>query len=203
MRQPVARPTPVLNAANLLTAIRMLLVPVFVLVVVLSGMTHPGWRLVAAAVFLIASLTDLVDGWIARRYGLITGFGKVADPVADKALIGTALLLLSGFGHVWWWVTGLILTREVGITLLRFWLLRRGHADRDGASVIAASLGGKVKTALQITAIAWYLLPLPEPLPVVGPWLLGAALVVTVGTGLDYGWRVWRSRSRQKPQEAG
>ena len=194
MNQPVARSAPLFNAPNVLTAIRLLLVPVFVIAVLVSGMTHAGWRIAAAGIFLVASLTDLVDGWIARRYGLITGFGKVADPIADKALIGAALVLLAGFGEIWWWVTGLILAREVGVTLLRFWLLRRGHTDRGGSSVIAASLGGKVKTGLQIAAIGWYLLPWPDPLPAVGPWLLAAALVVTVATGLDYVWRAVRDR---------
>ncbi|HLU44361.1 MAG TPA: CDP-alcohol phosphatidyltransferase family protein, partial [Natronosporangium sp.] len=113
MNQPVARSAPLFNAANVLTAIRLLLVPVFVIAVLVSGMTHAGWRIAAAGIFLVASLTDLVDGWIARRYGLITGFGKVADPIADKALIGAALVLLAGFGEIWWWVTGLILAREV------------------------------------------------------------------------------------------
>ena len=130
MNQPVARSAPLFNAANVLTAIRLLLVPVFADRGARLRDDPCGWRIAAAGIFLVASLTDLVDGWIARRYGLITGFGKVADPIADKALIGAALVLLAGFGEIWWWVTGLILAREVGVTLLRFWLLRRGHTDR-------------------------------------------------------------------------
>jgi CDP-diacylglycerol--glycerol-3-phosphate 3-phosphatidyltransferase len=176
----------VLNAANLLTAARLLLVPVFVVLVLISGMIHPGWRAAACVVFLVASLTDFVDGWIARRYGLVTPFGKVADPIADKALTGTALVLLSGYGELPWLVTVVILVRELGVTGLRFWVIRRG--------VIAASRGGKIKTGLQIAAIAWYLWPFPEPLSGVGPWLMAAAVVITVATGLDYAARALRLR---------
>ncbi|ROO58853.1 CDP-diacylglycerol--glycerol-3-phosphate 3-phosphatidyltransferase [Micromonospora sp. Llam0] len=177
---------PVVNAANALTGLRMVLVPVFVVFVVLSGMTHPGWRVAACLTFVVASATDLIDGWIARRYALVTSFGKVADPIADKALTGTALVLLSWYDLVPWWVTGLILVREWGVTLIRFWVLRHG--------VIAASRGGKAKTALQITAIVWYLLPLPSVLAAVAPWIMAAALLVTVATGLDYLVRALRLR---------
>ncbi|WBB98625.1 MULTISPECIES: CDP-diacylglycerol--glycerol-3-phosphate 3-phosphatidyltransferase [unclassified Solwaraspora] len=177
---------PVVNAANALTGLRMVLVPVFVVFVILSGMTHPGWQIAACLTFVVASATDLIDGWIARRYALVTSFGKVADPIADKALTGTALVLLSWYDLVPWWVTGLILVREWGVTLIRFWVLRHG--------VIAASRGGKAKTALQITAIVWYLLPLPSVLAAVAPWIMAAALLVTVATGLDYLVRALRLR---------
>jgi CDP-diacylglycerol--glycerol-3-phosphate 3-phosphatidyltransferase len=183
---------PLVNAANLLTAVRLVLVPVFVVLVVVSGGTHSGWRTAAGLVFLAASLTDFVDGWIARHYGLVTSFGKVADPIADKALIGTALVLLSGYGQLSWWVTGVILVRELGVTLLRFWVIRHG--------VIAASRGGKAKTGLQIAAITWYLLPVPDPVAAAGPWLMAAAVVVTVVTGLDYVLRALRLR---RPSRAG
>ncbi|MQA26001.1 MAG: CDP-diacylglycerol--glycerol-3-phosphate 3-phosphatidyltransferase [Micromonosporaceae bacterium] len=166
------------NAANGLTLLRLALVPVFVWLAVLSEMTSATWRIVAAAVFGVASLTDFIDGWLARSWNQVTQFGKVADPIADKALTGAALVVLSAYGHVWWWVTGLILLREVGVTLVRFWVIRHG--------VIAASRGGKAKTALQITAIVWYLLPLPQPLDVLAPWIMAAALAVTVVTGVDY-----------------
>ncbi|MEV6690739.1 CDP-diacylglycerol--glycerol-3-phosphate 3-phosphatidyltransferase [Micromonospora sp. NPDC051196] len=175
---PVAAQVPVVNAANALTALRLLLVPVFAASVVVSGMTHAGWQITACLIFAVASATDLVDGWIARRFALITAVGKVADPIADKALTGAALLLLSWYDRLPWWVTGLILARELGITALRFWVIRRG--------VIAASRGGKVKTALQILAITWYLWPMPAGLAVIGPWIMGAAVVVTVVTGFDY-----------------
>jgi CDP-diacylglycerol--glycerol-3-phosphate 3-phosphatidyltransferase len=166
------------NPANLLTAARLVLVPVFLAMVVVAGMTSPSWRIAACLTFCVASATDFVDGWIARRFQLVTSFGKVADPIADKALTGTALVLLSAYGVLPWWVTGAILLREWGVTALRFWVIRYG--------VIPASRGGKLKTALQIAAIAWYLWPVPSPYDVVGPWLMGAALIVTLVTGLDY-----------------
>jgi CDP-diacylglycerol---glycerol-3-phosphate 3-phosphatidyltransferase len=177
---------PLHNPANLLTALRLMLVPVFFVMVVISEMQSPGWRIAACLTFGLASATDLVDGWIARRFGLVTAFGKVADPLADKALTGTALILLSWYDQLPWWVTLLILARELSVTLLRFWVIRLG--------VIAASRGGKVKTALQILAIAWYLWPFPDPLAAVGPWIMAAALVVTVVTGLDYALRALRLR---------
>ncbi|HEY0698229.1 MAG TPA: CDP-diacylglycerol--glycerol-3-phosphate 3-phosphatidyltransferase, partial [Micromonospora sp.] len=148
---PTVGPVPVVNAANALTALRLVLVPVFVAMVVVSAMTHSGWRAAACLTFAFASATDLVDGWIARRFSLVTSFGKVADPIADKALTGAALVLLSAYDRLAWWVTVVILAREWGVTLIRFWVIRYG--------VIAASRGGKVKTALQILAIVWYLWP--------------------------------------------
>jgi CDP-diacylglycerol---glycerol-3-phosphate 3-phosphatidyltransferase len=177
---PVAAPRVVslYNPANILTAVRIVLVPVFLAFVVISGMTSAGWRIAACLVFCVASATDFADGWIARRFALVTSFGKVADPIADKALTGTALVLLSIYDRLPWWVTALILLREWGVTGLRLWVIRYG--------IIPASRGGKVKTALQIAAIAWYLWPVPHPYAIVGPWLMGAALLVTVVTGAEY-----------------
>jgi CDP-diacylglycerol---glycerol-3-phosphate 3-phosphatidyltransferase len=175
---PVVARVPVLNAANGLTLLRLVLVPVFTATVVVSQMSHAGWRIAACLIFAFASATDLVDGWIARRFGLVTSVGKVADPIADKALTGAALLLLSWYDLLPWWVTGVILLREWGITALRFWVIRHG--------VIAASRGGKIKTALQILAITWYLWPMPDALAAAGPWLMAAAVGVTVVTGFDY-----------------
>jgi CDP-diacylglycerol---glycerol-3-phosphate 3-phosphatidyltransferase len=177
---PVAAPRAVslYNPANMLTAVRIVLVPVFGVLVVVSELASPRWRIAACLAFCVASATDFVDGWIARRYQLITSFGKVADPIADKALTGTALVLLSAYGRLAWWVTGLILLREWGITALRFSVIRYG--------IIPASRGGKLKTALQIAAIAWYLWPVPPPYDRVGPWLMGAAVAVTLITGVDY-----------------
>ncbi|MGI5215537.1 CDP-diacylglycerol--glycerol-3-phosphate 3-phosphatidyltransferase [Plantactinospora sp. CA-290183] len=179
-------PVPVVNAANGLTALRLALIPVFVGLVVVSDMVHPGWRVAACLTFAFASVTDLVDGWIARRYALVTSFGKVADPIADKALTGTALVLLSWYDLIPWWVTVVILARELGVTLIRFWVIRYG--------VIAASRGGKAKTAVQTLAIVWYLWPVPAALTGVGPWIVGVAVVVTVVTGLDYVVRALRLR---------
>ena len=177
---PISSPrvVPLVNPANVLTAVRVVLVPVFLTMVVISDMTSPGWRKAACVAFCVASATDFVDGWIARRFQLITSFGKVADPIADKALTGTALVLLSAYGRLAWWVTALILLREWGVTALRFSVIRYG--------IIPASRGGKLKTALQIAAIAWYLWPVPAPYDRVGPWLMGGAVAVTLLTGVDY-----------------
>jgi CDP-diacylglycerol---glycerol-3-phosphate 3-phosphatidyltransferase len=166
------------NPANVLTAIRIVLVPVFLATVVISDMSSTGWRIASCLTFCVASATDFVDGWIARRFHLVTSFGKVADPIADKALTGTALVLLSAYDRLPWWVTVVILVREWGVTALRFWVIRYG--------IIPASRGGKVKTALQIAAIAWYLWPVPSPYDRIGPWLMGVAVAVTLITGVDY-----------------
>ncbi|TYB58662.1 CDP-diacylglycerol--glycerol-3-phosphate 3-phosphatidyltransferase [Nonomuraea sp. PA05] len=170
------------NIANVLTVLRLVLVPFFVVCLFVPG---TGWRVAALAVFAVASITDHLDGELARRYGLITDFGKIADPIADKALTGAALVCLSVLGELPWWVTIVILGRELGITALRLVLLR--HA------VIPASYGGKVKTVLQIAAIVLYLLPFPVPGPIL--WVvMGGAVVVTVATGVDYIFRAVKLR---------
>jgi len=180
------RRVPIVNVANALTVLRIGLVPVFVILMAASEMTRPGYRIAAALSFGIASLTDFADGWIARAYDQVTSFGKVADPIADKALTGTALVLLSVYHALPWWVTVVILVRELGVTALRFWVLRHG--------VIPASRGGKAKTALQILAISWYIWPMPAGLAAVGPWIMAAAVAVTVATGVDYVMRALRVR---------
>ena len=179
-------PVPVLNLANALTALRLVLVPVFFALTVASGLVDPALRMSATIVFVVASLTDFVDGWIARTWDLVTSFGKVADPIADKALTGTALVLLSWYRHLPWWVTVVILVSELGVTLLRFSVIRRG--------VMAASRGGKVKTALQILAISWYLWPFPARWSGVGAAVMAVAVVFTVLTGADYVIRAVRLR---------
>ena len=164
------------NVANILTIVRIVLVPVFVGFLLAGG---TAWRLAALGTFCVASLTDLLDGRLARSRGLVTDFGKIADPVADKALTGAALVCLSALGELPWWVTGLIMFRELGVTGLRFWVLRRG--------VIAASRGGKLKTLLQVIAICLYVLPASlSPPEIVRELFMAAAVVVTVVTGVDY-----------------
>ncbi len=172
---------PIRNPANALTVLRLLLIPLFAALVVSADMTDAPLRIAASLVFAVASLTDFADGWIARTWGLVTAFGKVADPIADKALTGTALVLLSIYDRLPWWVTIVILARELAVTLLRLRMLRYG--------VIAASRGGKVKTSLQILAIMWYLWPFSGYLGFIGPWLMSLALVATIVTGVDYAWR--------------
>jgi CDP-diacylglycerol--glycerol-3-phosphate 3-phosphatidyltransferase len=174
------------NVANVLTVVRLLLVPVFVFFLAQAG--HPpstGWRLAALAAFGVASLTDLLDGKLARSRGLVTDFGKIADPIADKALTGAALISLSALGELPGWVTALIVAREVGVTVLRFAVIRHG--------VIPASPGGKLKTLLQVAAICLYLLPPSlSPPALVREIVMGAALVITLVTGVDYVMRAMR-----------
>lgn len=178
---PLVPQPSIYNIANYLTLARILLVPVFVWLLSLDG---TGWRLAAFAVFAVASITDKIDGDLARSRGLVTDFGKIADPIADKALTGAALISLSAMGELWWWVTIVILVREIGITLMRLVVIRYG--------VIPASKGGKLKTVLQVVAIGLFILPGPlDPLR----WAaMGAALLVTVVTGLDYVAQAFRLR---------
>jgi CDP-diacylglycerol---glycerol-3-phosphate 3-phosphatidyltransferase len=167
------RPPSLVNIANALTLLRLALVPVFVLFLLAGG---PGWRIAAFVAFGVASATDILDGELARRRSLITDFGKIADPIADKALTGSALVTLSVLGQLPWWVTGVILFRELAVTGLRFWVIRRG--------VIAASRGGKLKTLLQVIAISLYVLP--GHLAIAREVVMAVAVVVTVITGGDY-----------------
>ncbi|MER5357928.1 CDP-diacylglycerol--glycerol-3-phosphate 3-phosphatidyltransferase [Streptomyces sp. NPDC002785] len=166
------------NIANLLTMLRLVLVPGFVMLLLHNGGDDPAWRSFAWAAFAIAMITDLFDGHLARTYNLVTDFGKIADPIADKAIMGAALICLSYLGDLPWWVTGVILFREIGITLMRFWVIR--HA------VIPASRGGKIKTLAQGTAAGMYVLALTGPLATLRFWVMAVAVVLTVVTGLDY-----------------
>jgi len=183
--KPQASPR-LVNLPNGLTVLRLLLVPVFVIALAVGGSAPDGarWRIAAFIIFAVASITDLLDGELARRSGMITDFGKIADPIADKALIGAALVTLSVLGELAWWVTVVIMVREVGVTLLRFWVIRHG--------VIPASRGGKAKTVLQMVAIGLYILPVH--IGWVRPAVMGAAVVVTLVTGADYVARAVRLR---------
>ena len=178
---PAALPpsgAPLLNIANVLTVLRACLVPV-VGVLLWHGDGHdPQWRVATWVAFALASLTDRIDGNLARSRNLVTNLGILLDPIADKVLIGGALVGLSLLGELPWWVTVVILVREVGITLLRFWVIRHG--------IIPASRGGKLKTVLQGLAIGCYLLPLTGPLATARVGLMAAAVAVTLVTGADY-----------------
>ena len=173
------------NLPNALTTLRILLVPFFIWALWESGtfgeesMTA---RWIAVVIFAVAMYTDKLDGDIARSRGIVTNFGKIADPIADKFLTGAAWITMSLLGEIWWWVTIVILLREWGITLMRLAMLR--------TRVMPASRGGKIKTVLQTAAILILLLPLAT---FVGTWwlwlgwvLVMAALLVTLVTGLDY-----------------
>ena len=175
---------PLLNIANVLTVLRLLLVPVFIWLALLPGDRA---RLAAVVVFVVAAFTDRLDGQLARSWGLVTSFGKIADPIADKALTLSAFVLLSVNQRLWWWVTILIVVRELGITVMRFFMLRR--------AVMAASRGGKIKTALQMVGLVGLLTPWSMLMLPAGPAafltkaayvIVAAALIVTVVTGLDY-----------------
>ena len=186
-RDPMADPSVSVstwNIANILTLIRLLLVPVFGVLLLHDGGDDSGWRLAAFLVFAVAMVTDKVDGDLARKHGLVTDVGKIADPIADKALTGMALVGLSVLDELAWWVTVVILVREIGVTLLRFFVIRHG--------VIPASRGGKLKTLLQGLAIGLYVLPLSGAAHAVAVVFMAAALVVTVVTGVDYVLRAWR-----------
>ncbi|MFJ9032373.1 CDP-diacylglycerol--glycerol-3-phosphate 3-phosphatidyltransferase [Streptomyces sp. NPDC102274] len=166
------------NIANLLTMMRLVLVPGFVLLLLQDGGFDPVWRAWAWAAFAVAMITDVFDGHLARTYNLVTDFGKIADPIADKAIMGAALICLSALGDLPWWVTGVILFRELGITLMRFWVIRHG--------VIPASRGGKMKTLAQGVAVGMYVLALTGPLATLRFWVMAVAVALTVITGLDY-----------------
>ena len=168
----------VVNLPNALTLLRLAVVPVFAALLFTDGGMDDERRYWATLVFALAIITDRYDGMIARRTGQVTEFGKLADPIADKALTGAALIGLSVLALLPWWVTVAILVREVGVTLLRFWVIRHG--------VIAASRGGKAKTVVQSLAIGLYILPLTGLLASARWWVMAVALVLTLATGLDY-----------------
>jgi CDP-diacylglycerol---glycerol-3-phosphate 3-phosphatidyltransferase len=176
------------NLPNALTTLRIVMVPFFGWALLVDGGDSVLWRTVAWALFVLAMITDKVDGDIARSRNLITNFGKIADPIADKALTGMAFVGLSIIGELWWWVTVVVLVREWGVTLLRLWVIRYG--------VMAAGSGGKLKTVLQTVALGLFILPLRL---LEGTWgdvamvlwwgavaVMAAAVALTVVTGLDY-----------------
>ena len=174
------------NVPNALTVLRILLVPVFGWLLLTQGGQDARMRWWALLIFLVAILTDWVDGYLARRQGLITAFGKLMDPIADKALIGTALVGLSLVDLLPWWVTVVILVREIGITLMRFVVIKRG--------VIPASKGGKLKTVLQAVGLSLVMAPVGGWLGELGLWVMYAAVLVTVATGVDYVRQVFAAR---------
>lgn len=167
-----------LNVPNLLTTIRIIVVPILAWLLFKESAETDANRIIAGTIFIVAALTDIADGTIARRWNLITNFGKIFDPIADKALIGVALIGLSYLDLLDWWFTWVILARELFVTFLRFWVINKG--------VIPASRGGKLKTISQIVAISFYLLPLPESFSIIGEIILYAAVFLTLATAVDY-----------------
>ncbi|HET8962053.1 CDP-diacylglycerol--glycerol-3-phosphate 3-phosphatidyltransferase [Nocardioides sp.] len=191
-----------LNLPNLLTTLRIVMVPFFGWALLQDGGDSVTWRLVAFGLFVLAMITDKVDGDIARARGLVTNFGKIADPIADKAITGMAFIGLSIVGDIWWWVTIVVLVREWSVTVLRLSVLQ--HV------VIAASGSGKLKTVLQAVALSLLLLPLPhgdahggafDQFGVAGAALfylaqvcLAGAVAMTLWSGYEFFRDVWRQR---------
>lgn len=165
------------NLPNLLTIARIVMVPVFVVVFFIAGAQDPAWRIAAFAVFALAMATDWADGWYARSRELVTDFGKLADPIADKAMLGATMISLSLVDELFWWVTAIILIREIGITVWR--LVGVDY-------VVAASPGGKLKTVTQTLGVAMLILPLPHWMWPIEWLVMGVALVLTVYSGIDY-----------------
>jgi CDP-diacylglycerol---glycerol-3-phosphate 3-phosphatidyltransferase len=184
------------NLPNVLTGLRIVIVPFFGVALLQDGGDSLVWRTVAAILFAAAMVTDKIDGDIARARGLVTNFGKIADPIADKALTGMAFVGLSVVGDIWWWVTILVLLREWSVTLLRLSILKK--------VVVAAARSGKVKTVLQAVALTGLSVPLRQvhaPLDHLGDLLfyafeatLAVAVAMTLWSGYEFFRDVWRQR---------
>ena len=184
-------PASIANVPNIITVVRIALVPVFIWLLLADNGEHGVMRWIAASLFILAIATDSLDGYLARSRNLVTDVGIILDPIADKALTGAALIILSVVGELWWWVTIVILVRELGITVFRFAVLSK--------RVIPASRGGKLKTIAQAVAISLFLVPLSS---VFGEWVLwvnytamAAAFALTVFSGIDYLVQAWRHNS--------
>ena len=172
------------------------MVPVFGWALLHDGGNDEAWRWIAYALFGIAMVTDKIDGDIARRHNLVTNFGKIADPIADKAITGMAFIGLSVIGALWWWVTILVLVREWAVTIARLSIARQ--------VVMAARQSGKVKTMAQALALGGFVAPFKD---LDGRWdvpgeivwwlsavLMGVAVVLTVTSGLEFVRDVARQR---------
>lgn len=195
-----------LNVPNALTTLRILLVPLFGWALLQDSGDSSTWRWIAFGIFALAMVTDKIDGDIARKYNLVTDFGKIADPIADKAITGMAFIALSITGDIWWWVTVVVLLREWSVTLLRLSVLKR--------VVMPAAQSGKVKTALQGLALGLLVMPLPhgdahggafdslglagEVVFYTGQVALAGAVVMTLWSGFEFYREVWRQRGALK-----
>jgi CDP-diacylglycerol--glycerol-3-phosphate 3-phosphatidyltransferase len=183
----IANEVGIANIANWLTLIRIVLVPIMLWALFAHGGTQSWWRALAWFIFALAAFTDRLDGQLARKRGIGTDLGALLDPIADKALIGAGLIGLSILGDVWWWVTIVILVREIGITVLRFTVLSK--------KVIPASRGGKAKTLTQGFAIGFYIFPMPHWFDPLNAILMGVAIVLTLVTGVQYVKEISRLRA--------
>ena len=194
------------NVPNALTTLRIILVPFFAWAMLQDGGDSSQWRWIAFVIFAVAMITDKIDGDLARKYNLITDFGKIADPIADKAVTGMAFIALSITGDIWWWVTIIVLLREWSVTLLRLSVLKR--------VVMPAAQSGKIKTVLQSVALGILVMPLPhgdahqgnfDSLGSVGEFFyyfglvaLAGAVGMTLWSGFEFYREVWRQRASLK-----
>ncbi|MFM8962005.1 MAG: CDP-diacylglycerol--glycerol-3-phosphate 3-phosphatidyltransferase [Actinomycetota bacterium] len=167
-----------MNLPNALTVFRILALPFCAWALFQKDGQDPTWQIIAWTMFFIVGMTDVLDGRIARKRNQISNFGIILDPIADKAFIATALIGLSILGKMPWLVTVLILSREIGVTILRFAVIKR--------EVISANRGGKLKSLLQNFSVGFYILPLPTSLYLPRDILLGIAIVLTIWTGAEY-----------------
>lgn len=188
----MSKPVPLWNIANVLTIVRVALVPVLAVVLMAAGGQDPVLRWISFAIFAAAAITDHIDGELARRRGLVTDFGKIMDPIADKLLVGTALVSLAALAELPWWVPAVIIVREVGITVWRLTVMSK--------RVIPADRGGKLKTLLQVGSIGLFIMPLwtlPPAIKSTAWVLLWAAIGMTIISGINYVYQAYRIRPGQ------
>ncbi len=173
---------------NFLTISRLVFVPVGAYTLFKNGGNDPTWQYISWGVFFTLGLTDIADGNLARSRNTITELGKFLDPVADKVMIGTAMISLSVLNRLPWWITIVILAREIGITIFRLSIIKRG--------VIAANKGGKIKAFFQGFGVGFYVLPLSSSLFWFRDGFMAIAIILTLATGIYY------VQSALKPQTA-
>ena len=173
-----------LNLPNTLTIFRILALPFCAYALFKNGGGDNSWRIIAFTLFFIVGLSDILDGKIARSRNQITEFGKLLDPIADKAMLATASIGASLLGMLSWWVTAIFLIREVAVTILRFAVIKKG--------VIPASKGAKLKTFFQSFGVGFYILPLPSYLNIPRDLFMAVAIYLTISTGVDYFRKVFR-----------
>ncbi len=172
------RRTSEMNLPNSITILRILLLPLCAYALFKNGGDDYTWRIIAWWLFFTVGMTDMLDGKLARSRNSVTEFGKLLDPIADKALIGTALVGLSILGRMPWWITGLILFREIGITIYRFAVIKNG--------VIPANRGGKIKAACQGFGVGFYVMPLSPTFFTARDIFMYATIILTLVTGAMY-----------------
>jgi CDP-diacylglycerol--glycerol-3-phosphate 3-phosphatidyltransferase len=177
---------PAFITPNFITVMRLLFVPVGAYTLFKNGGDDPTWQIISWWIFFVLGLSDILDGNLARSRNTITEFGKFLDPIADKAMIGTAMISLSILDRMPWWITIVIMAREVGITLFRLAVIKRG--------VIPANRGGKIKTFFQGFGIGFYVLPLNEDMFWFRDSFMAVAIILTLVTGAQYVFSAFKSK---------